>query len=313
MKLLKKAVEDYINLRRKLGFKLVHDEYALHDFVSFLKRQHASYITTKLALQWALQRKNILPSHRAVLLGIVRRFAEYWSATDPRTEIPSRDLLPYRNKRITPYIYSNKEIVQLIEAAKKLKSPKGLRRWTHSTILGLLAVTGMRVRECVNLNNEEVDLKNGLLIIRRTKFNKSRLVPIHPSTQRVLRQYIHRRNRIFPKPKTPGFFVAETGMKLHYQGAYFMFTRHLSHSIVVRKSFNTRSPRLHDLRHTFVTQTLLRWYRTDVDVEQRLPYLSTFLGHGSVKETYWYFTAVPELLRLASTRLKQHMKGAYSS
>ena len=307
MKSLTKAVKNYISLRRKLGFKMKGEEIALLNFASFLKQQRAIYITTKLALRWAVQPINAQPAHLATRLRMVRLFAEYWSATDPRTEIPSQDLLPYRPHRSTPYIYSNDEIVRLIKAAKGLKSPKGLRRWTHSTIFGLLAVTGMRVGECVRLNRDDVDLTHRLLTIRGSKFDKSRLVPIHPSTQKALRQYMCKRDRIFRRPKTPGFFVTETGMRLKQWGIRWMFVK-LSHQIGLRGPSDTHGPRLHDFRHRFAVQTLLRWYRAGVDVEQRLPILSAFLGHRHVTDTYWYLTATPELLRLAARRLK-HTKG----
>lgn len=283
------------------------ERIVLLDFVSFLKQQHASYITTDLSLRWAVQPTNAMPAHWATRLRTVRLFAEYWSATDPRTEIPSQDLLPYRTRRKTPYIYSKDEIVRLISAAKQLRSPKGLRCWTHSTIFGLLAVTGMRVSECVGLTRDDVDLTQGLLTIRGSKFDKSRLVPIHASTQKILRQYMRNRDRTFPRPKTPGFFVAETGMRLKQWGIRWMFVK-LSRQIGLRGPSDSHGPRLHDLRHTFAIETLLRWYRAGVDVEQRLPMLSTFLGHRHVADTYWYLTATPELLQLAAMRL-EHTKG----
>ncbi len=302
MKNLRKALEEYLAVRRALGFKLTAAGYVLPDFLSFLHRQGASHITTKLALRWARQPVTVAPAYWAQRLGLVRRFAQYQAAIDPRTEIPPQGLLPDRYIRKPPYLYSHREIVRLIEAAKGLPSATGLRPWTYSVLLGLLAVTGMRISEPIALDREDVDLTRGVLTVRQTKFGKSRLLPIHPSTQRALLSYARRRDRIHPRPKTPGFFVSDGGTRLTHWTVRWTFVR-LSHQIGLRGPSDRFGPRLHDLRHRFAVQTLLGWYRAGADVERHLPELATYLGHAHVTDTYWYLSAAPELLRLAAMRL----------
>jgi integrase len=221
---------------------------------------------------------------------------------DARTEIPPQGLLPYRFRRKQPYLYTDEEITHLIKAAKKLSSPLGLRAATYSTLYELLAVTGMRVSEPVGLDHGDVDLSRGILTVRRTKFGKTRMVPLHASTREALRHYVKRRDRLFPNTKS--FFVSERGTRLTVWSAEKTFVL-LSRQIGLRGPKDNYGPRLHDLRHRFAVQTLLRWYRTDIDVERHLPELSTYLGHVHVADTYWYISAVPELLELATLRLEQ--------
>lgn len=301
---LKTALEDYLAVRRKLGFKLYQAGNLLHDFAIFAEQQGASYITTELALRWATQPKDAQPVWKAIRLGNVRRFAKYRSAVDPRTEIPAQGLLPSRYHRRTPYIYNDDEILSLIKAAQKLQSPKGLRALTYSTLLGLLAATGMRISEPIGLDREDVNLKEGTLTIRQTRFGKSRLVPVHTSTQAVLQRYAILRDQICPQPKTLSFFVSERGTRLTQCTVRWTFVK-LSRQIGLRGQHDSYGPRLHDLRHRFAIKTLLDWYRAGMDVEQHMPKLSTYLGHRHVADTYWYISAVPELLLLATLRLTE--------
>jgi len=305
---LSTAVQDYLSLRRRLGFKLREEGTLLPDFVAFLERQGASHITTELALQWALQPADTLPSHWATRLRMVRLFATHWSATDPRTEVPPPGLLPYRYHRKPPHIYTDDEILRLIRAAQSLWTWKGLRPWTYAALIGLLAVTGMRAGEVISLDRDDVDLDRGVLTIRRTKFGKSRLIPVHPSTQRALRHYTDRRDRIYPRPQTPSFFLSEQGRRVTWCILRWTFVK-LSHQCGLRAPADRRGPRLHDFRHTFAVRTILGWYRADINVEQRLPELSTYLGHVHVTDTYWYLSAVPELLALAAARLENAQGG----
>ena len=198
---LRKALEEYLAVRRKLGFKLQRAGKLLYDFVLFTEKEGVSFITADLALRWATQSSG-QTAWSAQRLSIVRGFAKYQSVMDPRTEVPSQELLPYRYHRRAPYIYSTDEIKRLIKAAQQLPSPLGLRAATYSTVFGLLVVTGMRISEPIGLNRKDVDLINGILTVYKTKFGKSRLVPIHPSTQKALQRYESLRSRIFPKPKT---------------------------------------------------------------------------------------------------------------
>lgn len=303
---ISKALQEYLNLRRRLGFKLEEDGRVLAEFVSFLKEQGVSHITTELAVRWAVKPKNAQPTHWARRLRMVRLFAEYRSATDPRTEVPPQKLLPELYHRKPPYIYTDEQVMRLIEAARQLPSTvpwtTGLRARTYYTLFGLLSVTGMRISEALALNQEDADLKQAVLTIRG-KFGKSRLVPIHKTTQQALRQYTHFRDRIYPRPKTRSFLVCERGTRLGYWGVLRTFVR-LSCEIGLRAPSDSYGPRMHDFRHRFAVHTLVRWYKRGVDVEQHIHELSTYLGHVKVSDTYWYLSAVPELLQLAAARLE---------
>jgi len=310
MTALLKAVDDYLGLRRRLGYKLRDPGTYLHDFVSFLERQGVSRITTDLALRWAMQPANAQPAHWAARLRAVRLFAQHHSASDPSTEIPPLGLLPYRGRRKLPHIYSLTEITRLMAATRDLHSTTGLRPWTYSTLLGLLAVTGLRISEALGLNRDDVDLWQGVLTIRSTKFNKTRLVPVHPTTREALRHYARRRDRIYPRPRTPSFFVSEWRTRLEQSCVSRTFYK-LSRWVGLRGLTDHHGPRLQDFRHAFAVRTVLRWYREEVDVDPRMPVLSTYLGHGHVSDTYWYLSAVPELMRLAAAR-REPSRGSLS-
>ncbi|MDD5760212.1 MAG: tyrosine-type recombinase/integrase [Desulfobulbaceae bacterium] len=301
---LRKAVESYLTMRRSLGFELRDMGHNLRHFVSFMEQEGASIITIELALRWAQQPQDVQPVQWAARLSFVRSFARYWSATDPRTEIPPKGLLPYRTKRATPYIYSNDEILQILKAARNIPPSTGLRPWTYYSLFGLMAVTGMRISEVIRLDSTDVDLKQGLLTVQLTKFSKSRLIPLHPSTVKKLKLYLHRRDQLHPRPPTTRFFLSNQGTPLTDCMVRRTFVK-LSRQIGLRKIGDSFGPRLHDLRHRFAVTTLFHWYRTGVDVEQRLPVLSTYLGHAHVTDTYWYLSAIPEILSLTKDRLEK--------
>ena len=227
---------------------------------------------------------------------------------DPRTEIPSQELLPYRYHRRPPYIYSNDEVKKLLKAAQQLQSPLGFRAATYSSVFGLLAVSGMRISELISLNHKDVDLMHGILTVHQSRFGKSRLVPIHPSSQKALQKYASLRDKIFPKPQTESFFISEQGTRLTHWTVRRTFIK-LSRQIGLRAPHDSYGPRLHDFRHSFATKTLLAWYRKGMNVDQHMPELSTYLGHARVSDTYWYLSAVPELMQLAAMRLEQTQKG----
>jgi integrase/recombinase XerD len=305
---LRKSLDEYLSIRRKLGFKLQRAGKLLHDFVSFAEKESVSFITAELALRWATQSKDCQTAWSAQRLGIVRGFAKYQSVMDPRTEILSQALLPYRYRRKLPYIYSIDEIKRLINTAQQLQSPLDLRAATYSTFFGLLAATGMRISEPIGLNRKDVNLMKGVLTVYKTKFGKSRWVPIHPTTQKALKQYDRLRSKVFPKPRTDSFFISEQGTRLTYSTVRNTFVK-LSQQIGLRGPHDSHGPRLHDFRHSFATSTLLTWYRNGMDVDRHMPELSTYIGHARVSDTYWYLTAVPELMQLATIRLERAQKG----
>ena len=305
---LRERLEEYLAIRRSLGFKLTAMTSHLHNFVDYAEDDGASYITTELALRWAQLFTQVQPATRAARLASVRRFAAWRSATDLRTQVPPEGLLPHRYRRKPPYIYSEDEIGRIILTAGVLASAKGLRARTYSTLFGLLAVTGMRVSEALGLDRNDVDLDAAILTIRRTKFGKSRLVPVHPSTRDALKAYGQQRDQIVPVSLTSGFFVSERGTRITGCAARYTFAKvsreiGLRAPVEVKGRYHGHGPRLHDMRHRFAVRTLIDWYRAGLDVEREIPKLATYLGHVHVHDTYWYLEAVPELLALASERL----------
>jgi integrase len=304
MSTLRQAVDEYLALRQAMGFKLHEESRLLPRFIDFLEDHGEAFITTDLAVRWATQCRAAQPAEWARRLRFVRVFARYRNATDSRTQIPPTGLLPYRARRAEPYIYNDNEITRLLQAAGQLGSPMGLRAHTYVTALGLLAVTGMRISELVNLDNEDVDLAHGQLTVRDAKFGKSRWLPLHPTTQQALQQYVKRRDQHYPTPCSSGFFVSEQGTRLTSCRVRATFVQ-LSRQIGLRGPTDSHGPRLHDFRHRFAVQALLRWYQEGADVEQHLPELSTYLGHVKVSDTYWYLSATPELLQLALQRSEQ--------
>jgi integrase len=301
----RKAVDDYIQMRRGLGFKLHEANRGLLNFASFLGHRRAPHITIALAMQWAQQDSAARPVEWARRLSFVRGFARHWSAHDPQTEIPPWGLLPHRPSRARPYIYSIEEVQQLLQAAKRLPPTRGLRGRTYHGLLGLLSVTGLRISEALNLRSEDVDLAKGILTIRCGKFGKSRLVPVHASTCKVLSDYAARRDRFLAGRPARCFFVSKYGTRLDGGEVRRTFYS-LSRRIGLRGASASHGPRLHDFRHRFAVQTLVQWYRSGQDVERRLPILSTYLGHVHVADTYWYLSACPELMGLAVKRLEEH-------
>jgi integrase len=304
MKSLRTAIEDYIALRRSLGFKLHEMANGLTEFASFLEQKATPYITTAVALEWAMQPADHLPSRWALRLGFVRVFARHWSATDPRTEIPPTGILPFRGQRARPYLYTDQEVQSLLAAAKRLSPSSGLRPWTYHCLFGLLAVSGLRISEVIKMERQDVDFHQGLLTIRQTKFNKSRLIPLHVSTRDVLAEYAQRRDRLMPTQSSPCFLVNDHGRCLESSNVRRTFYV-LSRQIGLRGPVDHTGPRLHDFRHRFALKTLIHWYRSGEDIERRLPVLSTFLGHSHAADTYWYLSIHPELLGLATKRLEQ--------
>lgn len=306
MKGLQKAMADYLSMRRALGYKLKDAARLLADFAAFYEQQGARHITIPLALQGA-QRTPAKPAEWARRLTCVRCFARYWSATDPQTQIPPWSLLPHRPSRARPYLYTAKEIGQLLAAAQEIGGLPGL---TYYCLLGLLSVTGLRMSEVLNLRVKDVDLAQGVLVIVATKFGKTRLVPIHATTQKALAQYVRDRDRTFGG-NLSYFFVSQRGHRLDGGQVRRTFYR-LSRKVGLRGPTASHGPRLHDFRHLFATKTLLCWYRSGQDVERRLPVLSTYLGHGHVSDTYWYLTSCPELMGLVVNRLEKHREESSS-
>jgi integrase/recombinase XerD len=306
MKTLSHHLDDYLKLRRQLGYKMESVEFMLRNFVHFAQQESAGVIRTKLALQWAaLPTKTAQSANR---LGVVRRFAAYVSAHDARTEVPAQKLLPYQFCRRDPYHYTDDHVVRLVNAGRQINPASQIKGPTFGTVLGLLAVTGMRVGEALALDDGDIDFDQALLTIRLAKGSKSRVIPLHVSTISALRHYASIRDSIYPQRPSPAFFVWDGGDRLVYDSVNRWFLL-VACQIGLRKPGDQHGPRVHDLRHYFAIRTLLNWYQADADVEARLPELATYLGHVHVRDSYWYLSAVPELLQLATLRLERAEKG----
>lgn len=301
MSALRQSVDDYLHVRRALGYKLTIHGRVLPQFVEFLEQRNATVITTSLALEFATQPQNVSAVWCHQRLAIVRGFACYRHALDPRTEVPG-DLLPARFRRAIPYLYSEADVEALMRAARKIRS--ALKAATYQTLIGLLAVTGMRIGEVIALDREDVELPEGRLTVRHGKNGRSREVALHQSTVAALESYERLRDELCPHPKAPSFLVSNAGTRLDYGAVWHEFDRIRRRAGLDRESLGRRV-RMHDLRHAFVLRTLLGWYREDADVEAQLPLLATFLGHVDPSSTYWYFEAAPELLALAAGRLER--------
>ena len=309
MKTVPMLLDEYLVMRRMFGTQLEDGGRLLHLFAAFLADRDAAFITTELALEWATLPQEALSPYRARRLAEVRHFAQYVCAMDPRHQVPPDGLLPYGSSRARPYIYSDEEIIALIDAARSL--PGQIRPLTYATILGLLSVTGMRSSEVVRLDRDDIDLQQGLITIRNTKFNKSRLVACHDTTCQALNAYAVRRDRICPRIGSAAFFLSEQAIRVNAYTLRDTFAK-LCRTTGLRKAGDLKGPRLHDLRHTFAVRTLMQWYREDGDAERYLPRLSTWLGHVGISSTYWYLTAVPELMELVARRLDR-MQGRAGS
>jgi len=308
---LQSALDEYLAVRRSMGYKLLLSGAMLQRFVDFAGYRCVNYITTELALEWATQPTRATPAQWANRLGMVRRFARHCHAYDPRHAVPPHGLLPHRYRRVSPYLYSDEQIHKLIKAARELPSIVGLRPHSYATLVSLYAAAGLRAGEALRLHRDDLDLNNGVLTIKHSKFGKSRYVPVHVSTRLALRRYASIRDRLIVAPDSPCFFLSDRGRNVAYPTLKSTFAK-LSKQVGLISRSNTRGPRIHDFRHRLAIHTLLRWYRQGVDVEAHLPKLSTYLGHTDVANTQWYLTATPQLLRYALNRVEQSGRRVHS-
>jgi integrase/recombinase XerD len=300
--LLLTDVRDYLSLRRSFGYVLAGQDRPLADFAGYLERTGLDTVTVEAAVAWAVQ-PEATPLRHFQRLAMVRGFATYLHAIDPRGEVPPKDLLPEARRRVPPHIYSGEEIAELIRASRRLRPV--LRAVTIETAIGLLAVTGLRSGELVRLNRADVDLQAGRLRIIATKFKRSREIALHPTTVEALDALRQKRDRYWPQPATIAFFVSGRGSRLSQSQLEQTFAQLVNQvGLAPPSGSRARRPRLHDLRHSFTVATLLGWHRAGLDVQALLPALSAQLGHVDPASTYWYMTGVPELLAVASQRVQ---------
>jgi integrase/recombinase XerD len=290
-------LNEYLRLRRTLGHDLADAHRLLPRFVAFLDTRGDEFVTIAAALEWALDGasvKSVVAGHKWTH---ARGFARYLSGIDPRTEIPPAGMVRIPRQWRPPFIYSDTDVLALMEQARR-SIPQPLRAATYETLIGLLAATGLRIGEALRLDRADIDWAEGVLRIRRSKFQKSRLVPLQPSTVEALKRYDHRRWHLCPEPSSESFFVSLRGTRVIYETVW------PTHRLLCEQAGvglgATFSPRVHDHRHSFAVKTLLGWYRDGVDVQARLPWLSTYLGHREPRHTYHYVSAAPDLLAHAA-------------
>jgi integrase/recombinase XerD len=305
MNKLKKILADYIALRRSLGFEMTKHDIALREFLKFFMAQKAQYLTIKLALQWARKPQDTNPAWWTDRLSMLRGFAGYWKTIDPRTEVPPVHLLLPWYKRPMPHIYTEEQIDQILKATQRLSPPHNFIYWT---LFGLLTATGIRIGEALALNNEDVDLKQGLITIREAKCHKSRILPVDCTTKHVLQRYTQQRNRWFQAPKASSFFVAMDGRRPSHYCAWRRFGRIIA-QLRIESPSTKCAPRLHDLRHTFAVRSLISFYQSGQNIDRKIHALSIYLGHKGIACTYWYLTAVPELMSMALAKLEEKIGG----
>jgi len=306
MSALHQALADYLTLRRALGYRLVRSEKLLNQFLNHLEDDGAAAITVERALSWARLPADGTVNWWAHRLSVVRGFATYLHALDPHSEVPPTDLLPSRKRRANPYLYSEDDVAALLVATASLSTP--LRQATFRTLIGLLAVTGMRIGEAIRLDIDDIDFTSGFLLVRCTKFGKSRELVLHPTTLRALAEYLRCRDQLHPAPTMPAVFISTAGTRLMYCNVQWTFQRLLRQVGLTARSTSCR-PRIHDLRHSFAVRSLLDAYAAGEDGQKTLTLLSTYLGHVDPAGTYWYLSASPELLAAAGQRLERHLGG----
>jgi integrase len=261
-----------------------------------------------LAFSWAAASRRAGPIGRARRLDVVRPLASFCAAIEPETEIPPVRVFGPSHRRVSPHIFTDDELGQLLAAASDLPPPKGLRSATMSCLLGLLAATGLRISEALHLRRSDVDLAQALVCVLQTKYRKSRYVPLHPTACEALATYVRKRDQRVPLPTDPAFFLLDDGHALDYQRALYAFRRLRAALGWDRRP--GRRPRLYDLRHSFACRRLLGWYNDGTDVDVAMPLLATYLGHGKVTDTYWYLTAVPALMTVAAERFERLSQAA---
>jgi integrase len=298
-------VEDYLSARRRLGYKLQAEGGELHRFARFAEEHgHSGALTVDIALAWANTSKGTSVLCRAKRLEMVRGLAKYCVLFEPDTEIPPPRLLGRAHHRVAPHIYTAQEIAKLLEAAGELQPQQGLRPATLRCLLGLLAATGLRISEALHLTHADVDFQHKVLLVKETKFRKSRYVPLHSTTNIALDDYARFRDRRVPLASpSASFFLLDNGRPLNYRQALYAFQS--IRQQLGWKSPGKRPPRLHDLRHTFACRRLLAWYEEGVDVNRAILLLSVYLGHGKVSDTYWYLTGIPPLMAIAAKRFER--------
>ena len=303
---LRQQLIDYLTLRRALGYRLARPEKLLGQFLDHLELTGQLHVTVVAALDWARLPDSGESNWWAYRLSVVRSFATYLHTLDPAHQLLPPDLLPQRLCRANPYLYSDDEISALMAATASLRTT--LRQTTFATLIGLLAVTGMRVGEALALDRTDVDPATGRLLVRHAKFGKQRELALHPSTVQALQRYGRLRDQQAPATGTPALLVSTAGTRLIYCNVHWAFRQPVRQAGLTPRSGSCR-PRIHDIRHSFAVRAMLEAYAAGEDGQSRLTLLSTWLGHVHPASTYWYLSASPELMAAAGARLETYLAG----
>ncbi|WP_042875951.1 tyrosine-type recombinase/integrase [Cupriavidus necator] len=299
-------VEDYLTARRKLGFGLKAQGTQLFAFARFAERVgHRGPVTLELALRWARDSHSTRPITAAKRIGVLRPFVRYLQQFEPATEVPPFKLLGPTHRRPVPHIFSNAEVEELLAAAGRLPPAGGLQPATYETLFGLLAATGMRISEALRLERADVMLEAGMLNVSKSKCRRSRLVPLHETTIAALQRYAQFRDQLLPLAADDNFFLSPWGRALKLGTVEDTFCR-LRRRLGWVARGDYPAPRIFDLRHAFITNCLLRWYQNQINVDNAIAALSTYVGHVRVSDTYWYVSAIPELMALAARRFERY-------
>ena len=295
-------VESYLAQQRRLGYSLVSEGHQLQNFAAFAEKQkNESAMTVTLALRWA----NLAPSGSDIAIarrfGLLRPFSRYLSIRDIDSVILPTHFIGPTHRRLPPYIFSDSDIARLMDAANNLTPENGLRPVTMKTLIGLLVSTGLRPGEAVRLRCQDIELSKGKMTIHNSKGWKQRVIPMSSSAVNALKAYNMLRNRLNPLSHTGAFFEFDRSQPLNMRSADYAFGI-LREAIGLSVKLNGRSPRLYDLRHTFVCRRVIAWYKAGDNVDCQVTQLSRYLGHKKVSDTYWYLTAIPELMACAAKR-----------
>lgn len=305
--LISRQIEEYISYKKALGYQIKIESQELRRFAAYtVSIGHEGSLNKDIAFQWATLKPSYSRWYMARRMETIRTFAKYITVLDPKAQMPPKGMFGKCHGRTTPYIYTEQEICILMQSAMNLYAPDGLRSKTISTAIGLLWSTGMRPNEICKLIDEDVDLNNGLITIKETKFSKSRIIPIHETTTLKLRSYVNDRDQLRKDFSEPQFLITTGSRKLALRNFESALQVIRDQILIDKNEWNRRPPRLYDIRHTFACNTLLRWLKNGTNIDRKIIYLSTYLGHVKVADTYWYLTGTPELLQLTSRSFEKY-------
>jgi integrase len=297
--------DDYLAERRRLGFALENQGSQVIAFARFADEVgHAGPLTTPIVLDWVKGKaRNATLRSWAVRLDQIRPFAKYLKRLDPATEFPDTAIFGRSRRRLAPHIYTEREVVDLLAAARRLPPSGTLRPATYETIFGLIAATGLRISEALHLHCGDVDIDNQRLTVRKTKFRKSRHVPFHATVAAELRRYMAVRGRYAPIDADAPLFLSRSGSQLPSRTVHGVFQK-LRKELgwVARGAYD--EVRIHDLRHRFICRRVQLWHEHGADIDNAIAALSTYVGHTKVSDTYWYLTGTPELMAIAGRRFE---------